>query len=71
MSATLDAEKISHYFGNCQILQVPGRTFPVEVQYLEDAIEFTQWTVSEDSPYARRRKYVFANYLMDNHFSIF
>ncbi|KAF4623096.1 hypothetical protein D9613_001917 [Agrocybe pediades] len=54
MSATLDAEKISNYFGNCETLQVPGRTFPVEVQYLEDAIEYTNWRVSEDSPYARR-----------------
>ena len=54
MSATLNAEKISNYFDGCPILQVPGRTFPVEVRYLEDAIELTQWKVSEDSPYAIR-----------------
>ena len=55
MSATLDAEKISAYFGNCETLQVPGRTYPVEVQYLEDAIEYTKWFIAESSPYARRR----------------
>ncbi|KAH9486800.1 putative helicase C15C4.05 [Psilocybe cubensis] len=54
MSATLDAEKISSYFGNCEILQVPGRTFPVDVKYLEDAIECTKWSISDNSPYARR-----------------
>ena len=54
MSATLNAEKISNYFNGCAILQVPGRTFPVDVCYLEDAIEFTQWRVTEDSPYAVR-----------------
>ncbi|KAJ7727845.1 P-loop containing nucleoside triphosphate hydrolase protein [Mycena maculata] len=54
MSATVDAEKISEFFGNCPTLHVPGRTFPVDVHYLEDAIEFTQWEVTEASPYARR-----------------
>ncbi|KAJ3558034.1 hypothetical protein NM688_g1149 [Phlebia brevispora] len=52
MSATLDAEKFSKYFDDCPVLQIPGRTFPVEVRYLEDAIEFTKWKVTEDSPYA-------------------
>ena len=57
MSATLNAEKISNYFDGCPIMQVPGRTFPVEVRYLEDAIEFTGWKVTEDSPYAIRGGY--------------
>ena len=56
MSATMDANKISAYFDNCPTLHVPGRTFPVTVQYLEDAIEYTRWTISESSPYARRCK---------------
>lgn len=56
MSATLDAEKISEYFGGCPIMRVPGRTFPVDVRFLEDAVELTQWVVSENSPYAKRRK---------------
>jgi ATP-dependent RNA helicase DHX29 len=56
MSATVDAEKFSEYFGGCPILDVPGRTFPVDVRFLEDAVDFTNWTISENSPYARRCK---------------
>lgn len=54
MSATLDANKISAYFDNCPTLQVPGRTFPVEVKYLEDAVEYTGWAVNDHSSYAMR-----------------
>ncbi|TBU35097.1 P-loop containing nucleoside triphosphate hydrolase protein [Dichomitus squalens] len=54
MSATLEAEKISAYFGGCPVLSVPGRTFPVDVRFLEDAVEFTGWKVVDGSPYARR-----------------
>ncbi|KZT30522.1 P-loop containing nucleoside triphosphate hydrolase protein [Neolentinus lepideus HHB14362 ss-1] len=54
MSATVDADKIANYFGGCPTLHVPGRTFPVDVRYLEDAIELTQWSIDESSPYARR-----------------
>ncbi|KAG8913919.1 hypothetical protein FRC01_004323 [Tulasnella sp. 417] len=52
MSATLDAAKISTYFGGCRMLQVPGRTFPVSVRFLEDAVEYTKWAIEEGSPYA-------------------
>ena len=37
-SATLDAEKFSMYFGGAPILRIPGRTFPVEIEYLEEPI---------------------------------
>jgi ATP-dependent helicase HrpB len=33
MSATLAAEPIAHYLGNCPIVESRGRTFPVEVRY--------------------------------------
>lgn len=56
MSATVDAEKIAAFFGGCPTMHVPGRTFPVDVRYLEDAVELTEWSISENSPYARRRK---------------
>lgn len=59
MSATVDAEKISEYFGGCPMLHIPGRTFPVDVRYLEDAVEYTQWFITENSPYARRGMWVF------------
>lgn len=32
MSATVEAEKLSDYFGGAPIITVPGRTFPVEVR---------------------------------------
>ncbi|RMZ81393.1 hypothetical protein DV738_g2225, partial [Chaetothyriales sp. CBS 135597] len=41
MSATVDATKFSDYFGKAPILDIPGRTFPVETYFLEDAIEDT------------------------------
>ncbi|KAH7844889.1 hypothetical protein Vadar_032704 [Vaccinium darrowii] len=32
-SATLDAEKFSGYFFNCNIFTIPGRTYPVDILY--------------------------------------
>ncbi|KAF7303326.1 p-loop containing nucleoside triphosphate hydrolase protein [Mycena kentingensis (nom. inval.)] len=55
MSATVDAEKISEFFGGCPVLHVPGRTFPVVSYFLEDAIESTKWEITESSPFARRQ----------------
>ena len=56
MSATLDAERISDYFGGCPTVNVPGRTFPVDVRWLEDAVELCDYTLEDGSPYARRPK---------------
>jgi len=44
MSATVDAARFSRYLNDAPILTVPGRTFPVQTQYLEDAIELTHYT---------------------------
>ncbi|KAJ0980405.1 hypothetical protein J5N97_008660 [Dioscorea zingiberensis] len=38
MSATIDAERFSQYFGGCPIIQVPGFTYPVSTYYLEDVL---------------------------------
>jgi len=61
MSATLDAEKISAFFGGCPTLSVPGRTFPVTVNHLEDAVELTGYNIEENSPYAVRRRFAKSN----------
>jgi pre-mRNA-splicing factor ATP-dependent RNA helicase DHX15/PRP43 len=37
MSATLDAGKFQEYFDNCPLMTVPGRTFPVEIFYTQQA----------------------------------
>ncbi|KAL5976173.1 DExH-box ATP-dependent RNA helicase DExH6 [Asimina triloba] len=38
MSATIDAERFSQYFGGCPIVRVPGFTYPVKSFYLEDVL---------------------------------
>lgn len=48
MSATVDAQRFSQYLGGAPIINVPGRTFPVEAKFLEDAIELTGHT-NEDA----------------------
>jgi ATP-dependent RNA helicase DHX29 len=53
MSATLNAASFQKYFGGaavCPMIEVPGRTFPVEQFYLEDVLEKTQFIVDEESP---------------------
>jgi ATP-dependent RNA helicase DHX29 len=50
MSATVDAERFSHYLGGAPVLNVPGRAFPVEVRYLEDALEFTGYRTADEVP---------------------
>ncbi|KAK8163670.1 P-loop containing nucleoside triphosphate hydrolase protein [Phyllosticta citrichinensis] len=45
MSATVDADRFSRYLDNAPILTVPGRTFPVQTKFLEDAIEMTHYDV--------------------------
>lgn len=47
MSATVDAERFSKYLGGAPVLNVPGRTFPVKVAYLEDAVELTGYTLDQ------------------------
>ncbi|KAI9373677.1 P-loop containing nucleoside triphosphate hydrolase protein [Aspergillus egyptiacus] len=60
MSATLDADIFIKYFGGPQsvgLVNIPGRTFPVEDYYLDDVIretgfvpEFTERGIDEDMP---------------------
>lgn len=49
MSATVDADRFSKYLDGAPILTVPGRTFPVETNFLEDAIEITKFQDGEAS----------------------
>lgn len=51
MSATVDASRFSVYFGRAPVLSVPGRTFPVQRRFLEDAIELTGHVVEQDEQY--------------------
>lgn len=56
MSATVDTERFSNYFGGAPVLNVPGRTFPVQTKFLEDAVELTGHVVDEDSHYMDQDK---------------
>ncbi|KAM4028278.1 ATP-dependent RNA helicase DHX30 [Anomaloglossus baeobatrachus] len=38
MSATGDNQRISHYFGDCPIVRVPGFMYPVEAYFLEEIL---------------------------------
>ncbi|XP_048502052.1 DExH-box ATP-dependent RNA helicase DExH6 isoform X2 [Beta vulgaris subsp. vulgaris] len=42
MSATLDAERFSQYFGGCPIIRVPGFTHPVKTFYLEEVVSIVR-----------------------------
>ncbi|PGH15152.1 hypothetical protein AJ80_05664 [Polytolypa hystricis UAMH7299] len=48
MSATLDAQRFSQYLDGAPVLNIPGRAFPVEVKYLEDAVELTHYRPEDD-----------------------
>jgi hypothetical protein len=54
MSATLDANLFSSYFGGAPVITVPGRTFPVAHYFLEDLLEKTGHIIEEGSRCARR-----------------
>ncbi|KAL0811429.1 hypothetical protein ABMA28_009831 [Loxostege sticticalis] len=53
MSATVDTTLFTSYFGNCPVIEVPGRTYPVRQYFLEDSIELTKFVPPPDT---RKRK---------------
>ncbi|KAH9519541.1 ATPdependent RNA helicase [Bulinus truncatus] len=57
MSATLNAQLFSSYFDGCPVLEIPGRTFPVQQYFLEDVIEFTRYQLEDKSPYRRQSRH--------------
>ena len=52
MSATMNAELFSNYFGGAPHVTIPGRTFPVEKFFLEDVVQMTGYSIDDSSPYA-------------------
>ncbi|XP_059087523.1 putative ATP-dependent RNA helicase DHX57 [Tigriopus californicus] len=53
MSATVNADLFSTYFKKVPVIDIPGRTFPVEQIFLEKLLSVTRFAMEEDSPYAR------------------
>ncbi|KAF7269128.1 hypothetical protein GWI33_017818 [Rhynchophorus ferrugineus] len=56
MSATLNASLFSSYFGGIPVIDIPGRTFPVEQYFLEDILEETGYVLEHGSEYCRKIK---------------
>ncbi|KAJ8972925.1 hypothetical protein NQ317_014875 [Molorchus minor] len=56
MSATLNANLFSKYFGEVPVLSIPGKTFHVEQFFLEDILEISGYVLEEGSEYARKIK---------------
>ncbi|GMG99510.1 hypothetical protein Nepgr_001350 [Nepenthes gracilis] len=46
MSATLNAELFSSYFGGAPMIHIPGFTFPVTAHFLEDVLEMTGYKLT-------------------------
>ena len=53
MSATLNANLFSGYFGSVPVIDIPGRTFPVDQIFLEEIIDTTGYCVEPRSPFAK------------------
>ncbi|KAG5532313.1 hypothetical protein RHGRI_026818 [Rhododendron griersonianum] len=46
MSATLDAELFSSYFGGAPMVHIPGFTYPVHTHFLENVLEMTGYQLT-------------------------
>ncbi|OVA14228.1 Helicase [Macleaya cordata] len=46
MSATLNAELFSSYFGGAPMIHIPGFTYPVQTHFLEDVLEMTRYRLT-------------------------
>ncbi|KAK6241891.1 Helicase [Theobroma cacao] len=46
MSATLDAELFSSYFGGAPLIHIPGFTYPVQTHFLENILEMTDYRLT-------------------------
>ncbi|XP_047966459.1 DExH-box ATP-dependent RNA helicase DExH3-like isoform X2 [Salvia hispanica] len=46
MSATLNADLFSNYFGGAPMIHIPGFTYPVRVCFLEDILEMTGYEIT-------------------------
>ncbi|XP_030925913.1 DExH-box ATP-dependent RNA helicase DExH1 isoform X2 [Quercus lobata] len=48
MSATINADLFSKYFGNAPTVHIPGLTFPVAESFLEDVLEKTRYNIKSE-----------------------
>ncbi|XP_013179972.1 PREDICTED: ATP-dependent RNA helicase DHX36-like [Papilio xuthus] len=55
MSATLDAETLSHYFNDCPVMKIEGIAYPVKDVYLEDILDMTKFKLPENNNKQRKQ----------------
>ncbi|KAM3689686.1 hypothetical protein ACJW31_09G065500 [Castanea mollissima] len=48
MSATINADLFSKFFGNAPTIHIPGLTFPVAESFLEDVLEKTRYSIKSE-----------------------
>lgn len=56
MSATLNAALFSEYFDGAPVLEIPGRTFPVQQIFLEEILDRSRFVLEPDSQYCKKLK---------------
>nr|KAJ0195553.1 hypothetical protein LSAT_V11C700368180 [Lactuca sativa] len=49
MSARVDSQLFSHYFGDCPVIHAQGRTHPVPTYFLEDIHDSVDYKLASDS----------------------
>lgn len=54
MSATIDTTLFSQYFNNCPVIEIPGRSYPVQEYFLEDCIQMTNFVPTMESTKKRK-----------------
>lgn len=54
MSATLNSQMFSSYFNGAPVLNIQGRTFPVQQIFLEEIIEKSRFVLEPDTQYSKR-----------------
>ncbi|GKV32188.1 hypothetical protein SLEP1_g40810 [Rubroshorea leprosula] len=56
MSATVDSDLFSRYFGHCPVIAAEGRTHPVTTYFLEDIYESINYCLASDSAASLRNE---------------
>lgn len=57
MSATLNAKLFSDYFNGAPVLEIPGRTFPVQQIFLETILDMSKFVLEPDSQVCTIKKH--------------
>ncbi|KAH8854462.1 ATP-dependent RNA helicase A [Schistosoma japonicum] len=65
MSATIDITMFNEYFGDCMILDIEGRTHPVEYYFLEDCVKMVNFVPPPIDEKKRKRRQELEN-VVDN-----